>query len=356
MGAAPKVSLLVPIYNVERYLRECLDSARDQTLQDIEIICINDGSTDGSRAIIQEYLDADPRFKVIDKSNSGYGNSMNLGLRAAAGEYIGILESDDFLDLDCLEVMYEKGHACNAEVVRADFYLYWSVPEPRKERFYWVDAALEGRINPQIDREVFFRKSSIWAALYRRDFLENNNIDFLETPGASYQDTAFNFKVWANCTDAVLINKAWLHYRQDNESSSVNSPGKVFCVCDEYEEMDRYLRERNMDKPYLRAIISRMRVDNYEWNYDRLNTELRREFLPRMRDDYISDEVNGYLDEKIFDPVKVRNRRLLIKDPKLYMLRREAADQGGRRAAAAWLLKNGGLGAFIKYFVFRFTN
>ena len=80
----PTVSLLVPIYNVERYLRECLDSARAQTLDDIEVICINDGSTDGSRAIIQEYLDADPRFRVIDKANSGYGASMNMGLEAAS--------------------------------------------------------------------------------------------------------------------------------------------------------------------------------------------------------------------------------------------------------------------------------
>ena len=86
----PRVSLLVPIYNVEKYLRECLDSARNQTLQDIEVICINDGSKDSSRTIIQEYLDADERFRVIDKENSGYGVSMNMGLEAARGDYVGI--------------------------------------------------------------------------------------------------------------------------------------------------------------------------------------------------------------------------------------------------------------------------
>lgn len=93
----PKVSLLVPICNVERYLRECLDSAVAQTLKDIEIICINDGSTDSSPDIIREYMERDPRVKMIDKANSGYGDSMNRGLEMACGEYVGILESDDFM-------------------------------------------------------------------------------------------------------------------------------------------------------------------------------------------------------------------------------------------------------------------
>ena len=100
--AAPAVSVLVPIYNVERYLRQCLESLRDQTLADIEVICINDGSTDSSRDIIEGFL-SDPRFRVIDKPNSGYGASMNRGLDEARGRYLAILESDDFLDAPALE-------------------------------------------------------------------------------------------------------------------------------------------------------------------------------------------------------------------------------------------------------------
>lgn len=99
----PKVSLLVPICNVERYLRECLDSAVAQTLKDIEVICINDGSTDSSPDIIREYVERDPRVKMIDKANSGYGDSMNRGLEMARGEYVGILESDDFMFEDSLQ-------------------------------------------------------------------------------------------------------------------------------------------------------------------------------------------------------------------------------------------------------------
>ena len=94
----PKVSVLVPIYTVEKYLRQCLDSLINQTLEDIEIICINDGSTDSSPEIIKEFQAKDVRIKVINKENSGYGASMNMGVDMATGEYIGIVESDDYAE------------------------------------------------------------------------------------------------------------------------------------------------------------------------------------------------------------------------------------------------------------------
>lgn len=341
MSEAPIISLLVPICNVERYLRECLDSARDQTLRDIEIICINDGSTDSSLDIINEYVAEDPRFKVIDKPNSGYGDSMNKGLARCRGEYVGILESDDYLELDGLEVMYRAAKKYDAQVVKTDFFLFWSKPAPRNVRFHWVDAINEGHINPQVERDVFYRKPSIWSAIYKRSFLEENDISFLPTPGASYQDAGFNFKVWASCTNAVLINRAFLHYRQDNEKSSVNSPGKVFCVCDEYAEMHRYLDSHWSNRSYLRGILARMRFDSYEWNYDRLTKDLRETFLPRMREDVIADEKNGYLDLKLFDPIKAESRRLLLKSFKLYRIKHSSDGATSRRERLKRLLNSG---------------
>ena len=172
----PEVSVLVPIYNVERYLRTCLESLRMQTFKDFEVICINDGSTDGSRAIIQEFLDVDPRFRVIDKDNSGYGASMNRGLREARGRYVAILESDDFFELDALARLHEASVAAKADVVKANFWLYWSCPEERRELFRAVDAReAAGIFAPLDDVALFFRKPSIWSALYGRSFLERNN-------------------------------------------------------------------------------------------------------------------------------------------------------------------------------------
>ena len=202
----PVVSLLVPIYNVEKYLRECLDSAKSQTLSDIEIICINDGSTDSSPDIIREYMQADSRFKIIDKANSGYGASMNQGLDAACGKYIGILESDDFFEPDALEKLVNAAEAAEAQVAKANFWFYWSTPEEKNELFELVTAPMTGHVvNPHKETEIFYLKPSIWSAVYRKDFLEQNGIRFLETPGASFQDSSFNFKVWAMADRVVFF-------------------------------------------------------------------------------------------------------------------------------------------------------
>lgn len=314
----PKISLLVPIYNVERYLRECLISAQNQTLRDIEIICINDGSTDSSRQIIQEFLDADPRFRVIDKPNSGYGASMNMGLDACRGEYVGILESDDFLDAEALQAMYDAAVKNDADVVKADFYFYWSIPEERNERFGFVDSKTAGLIDPYVFTDPFYLKPSIWSAIYKRSFLKENDVRFLETPGASYQDAGFNFKVWASTHKAVLIDRAFLHYRQDNEASSVNSPGKVYCVCDEYSEMLRYLENRPEAKKALMPILVKMRYDSYMWNYDRLTEELQREFIMRMAEDFRAEDAAGLTDYELFEPWKVIDRKAIMNNPLLF--------------------------------------
>ena len=110
-----KVSVVIPVYNVERYLRQCLDSVINQTLKEIEIIIVNDGSKDSSLSIIKEYAAADNRITVIDKPNGGYGESMNRGFDKATGEYIGIIESDDYAELDMFEKLYAT--ACEHDPV-----------------------------------------------------------------------------------------------------------------------------------------------------------------------------------------------------------------------------------------------
>lgn len=100
----PEISVIVPVYNSEKFLKECLDSILSQTYGDLEVICVNDGSTDNSLDILNQYKNSDSRVKVIDKENSGYGASLNMGIDAAQGNYIGIVESDDFIK----ENMYEE--------------------------------------------------------------------------------------------------------------------------------------------------------------------------------------------------------------------------------------------------------
>lgn len=346
--AAPAVSVLVPVYNVERYLRQCLESLRDQTLADIEVICINDGSTDGSRGIIEEFL-SDPRFRVIDKPNSGYGASMNRGLDEARGRYLAILESDDFLDAPALERLLALAEGNDAQLVKADFYLHWSQPSPRDELFGFVSPSMADRVmRPDEDPRVFYRKSSIWSALYRTDFLRANDIRFLETPGASYQDTGFNFKALACAERAVFTQEAFLHYRQDNESSSVNSPGKVYCVCDEYAEIQRFLDARPELKERLLPIAMKMKYDAYMWNYERLAPELQGEFMQRIADEFSRHVERGEFDPGFLEPWKAQDLRRIIADPAAYHARRARFAKLGRAGKALHYLAMCGPGMMLR--------
>ncbi len=393
---APRVSVLVPICNVERYLEECLDSLVAQYFTDFEAICINDGSTDGSRAIIQRYMDADKRFRVIDKPNSGYGASMNMGLANAVGEYIAILESDDFFEPNALELLVDAAERNQSDVVKADFYLYWSTPQKHDELFHIVDDLEIGRtLRPIDDLAIFFRKPSIWSALYRANFLRENGIDFLETPGASYQDAGFNFKVWASAERATFIAepvlhyrqdnekrengidfletpgasyqdagfnfKVWasaeratfiaepvLHYRQDNEKSSVNSAAKVYCVCDEYASMTAFVNDRFEGDSRLMGILECMKFDSYMWNFDRLSDELREEFVSRASEEFAEDLDRRLVDFGMFDPWTAADLRLLASDPARFLQLHARVGGGGAINTMRRLLSLGGPALVLK--------
>ena len=116
-----EVSIVIPVCNVEVYLRECLDSAIKQTLKDIEIICVNDGSTDNSLTILKDFARKDNRIKIISKDNAGYGHTMNIGMDMAQGEYIAILESDDFVDLHMYEDLYKLATEKKLNWIKSDF-------------------------------------------------------------------------------------------------------------------------------------------------------------------------------------------------------------------------------------------
>ena len=318
---SPLVSVLVPIYNVERYLEKCLDSILNQTLTNFEAILINDGSTDGSRDIVQRYLDRDGRFVVIDKENSGYGASMNMGLDRARGTYVAILESDDFYEPDALEKLYDAAEQSGAEVAKANFWLYWSQPEERKERCEVVLPEMAGRVCRPLDdpdKTIFYQMPSIWSAIYRRDFLRRMDIRFLETPGASFQDNSFFFKVWALADWVVYIDDCVMFYRQDNEGSSIHDPGKVYCVCDEYAEINRFLEQHPAIDKALRGVYERMKFDMYMWNAGRLSDELVWEFLDRAREELLEDWSQGRIDQSILGVYKRTDLRYLLEDPESF--------------------------------------
>lgn len=322
----PKVSVVIPVYNVEKYLRQCLESVVNQTLRDIEIICVNDGSKDGSLAILEEYAARDSRVSIIDKPNAGYGHSMNKGFDQATGEYIGIIESDDYADLDMFEKLYACAKENDLDVVKSGFYYYYSKPVETNNPNPIASRITSSRVFCPVEDfkskmemvEFFNIKPTIWSAIYRKQFIRDHDIRFNETPGASYQDASFNFKVWVCAKRVKLMEECFLHYRQDNEASSINSPGKVYCICDEYNEMARFLELHPYEKGKVEPVMIRIKYDSYNWNYERLAEPLQAEFIIRFHDDFKEHEVDGTLRKEYFEWYKWNALQKILKDPERY--------------------------------------
>ena len=292
-----KISVLVPIYNVEKYLPECLDSLIAQTLKDIEIICINDGSTDSSPQIIKRYAKKDSRIIVINKKNSGYGDSMNQGLAKATGEYIAIVESDDYIDEDACENLYRLAKKHNADIVRANYYHHTDASD---EIHYSIQKQhLDQPMNIDEDPSILYEAPAIWSAIYRRSFLKKNHVEFLPTPGASYQDTGFNMKALCSAERIVYTDKAYLHYRTDNSNSSVKSRDKMDYVLKEYAEIETYLQEINASDK-IKGIAQAAKFGAFHWNLLRLPRSLALGFLQRVKKDYSEANQQGLLHKDYF--------------------------------------------------------
>ena len=319
MKNQPKISILIPCYNVEKYIRQCMDSVVNQTLKDIEIIAINDGSKDNTLSILKDYAKNDKRIIIIDKANSGYGDSMNHGLKEATGEYIGIVESDDFVELNMFETLYNTAIKNNAEVVKSNYYEYTTKTNTNKKAFIVPKQDLNQVILPREKQGIFWSAPCIWSAIYKRDFLTQNNIEFLPTPGASYQDTSFNFKVWLMAERVFFISEAFLHYRIDNENSSVNNPGKVFCVCDEYHEIERFAKE----SPYydeVKYLIPIIKFGCYNWNFARLAYPLNYQFLKTFSSEYKQIFKQKLLTKRTAGKKTYRQAKRISKYPNLYFI------------------------------------
>lgn len=197
----PKISIIIPVYNVEKYIRECMYSATNQTLKDIEIICIDDGSPDNSGAIIDEYASKDSRVHVVHQKNSGVSATRNNGIDLAKGEYIKFMDSDDVLDLNACEICYNKAKSENADIVVHD-----SFNEVfNKGQFFLIPL-------PE------FPDGVVWSGLYKTSFIKENNIRFNES--TSYgEDQAFNLLCNPKANKIVCIPNHFYIYRTSNDNS-----------------------------------------------------------------------------------------------------------------------------------------
>ena len=265
-----KVSIVIPVYNVEKYLTQCMDSVVNQTLKDIEIICIDDGSTDNSGIILDKYADNDNRIKVIHKENGGYGKAMNTGIDYAAGEYIGIVEPDDYIELNMYEILYNKAAEFDVDFIKSDFYTFY----PNGDSIYTsLDRSSNNYnrvINLQLDKSPFLFNPGMWTGIYKTDFLKNNNIKYNETPGARYQDQGFWWQTTVLAQNVYFLNIPFYHYR-DYAANSTNNPNGFDWIITEFNYIEDFLNRYPERKKYLLAIFYSFKFQHLLFNFNKLS-------------------------------------------------------------------------------------
>ena len=317
----PKVTVLVPAYNNERYMRECLDSIRDQSLEDIEVLCLNDGSTDGTLDIMREYEAADARFSVIDKSNSGYGHTMNLGFDEAKGEYVTALESDDVFPKTACQDMYEFAVEQDLDFCKADakaFFGYGDgrtyTPAPATH----IAACYEDVYDASADPGRWPGRAGP-PGMYRVSFLREHGIRHNESPGASYQDTGFFTQVVFCGKRVRYLAKTCYLLRRDNPGSSELDTSKVYAICNEYDFVhEKALSLPGVNREKCLAACAYFTFRGYSWNCSRLEGPVLREFIDRFARDMRAYDDEGILDRSYFEPDELAALEKLLKDPVAY--------------------------------------
>ena len=278
----PKITVMMPVYNAEPFLDECMQSILSQTLSDIEVLCIDDGSKDNSGVMLDEYAAKDTRIRVIHKENTGYGHSMNLAIREATGDYVAIVEPDDYIRKDMFEILHQLATTNDIgeplDFVKGNYSCVCKGSEPSPQEPFSKKYLSRKIITPRNHLITFHGAASIWSAIYRRKWLLEKNIQFLETPGASFQDTGFYITTIFEAEKGMFIREPLYFYRVDNINSSVKDNSKIFAIVDEF----RALEERYAHDNKKRKILNSLKIEKYIWNFERLNNEGRDAF----KDDY----------------------------------------------------------------------
>ncbi len=285
------ISIIVPIYNAEKYLNKCIDSIINQSKKELEIILINDGSTDNSETIIKKYNDK--RIKYFKNKNQGIGKTRNFGIEKATGKYIMFLDSDDFLELNACEKMFEKAEKDKLDIVICDYYRYFDNGKKEEVKLpNFKNSSLKD--NPNIICEHL----SPWAKIYKTDLLKNNNIKFVEN--LKYEDAPFVIEALDCAKKIGKVNLPLNYYVIHEKSETTIRDERVFDIIKiidiirKYTKSKKYLKEK-IDKLTVRIITNytiqqRMQEDK--------NTGIR--FINEAFS-YLKKEVPDYKNNKYYE-------------------------------------------------------
>lgn len=240
-----KVSVIVPVYNVFDYLDKCLNSLVHQTLKEMEIIVVNDGSTDNSQDIIDKYAKKYSNIKSFIKKNSGLSDTRNFGIDKATGEYITFVDSDDYLDINMYQEMYDKAGKGNFDIVASDI------------NYVYKDREVIVKTDPKKDtkdiRKVFINLyPTVCTKIFKRELLMNNHLRFKS--GVWYEDVEFMYRLLPYVKSIGVIHKPYYQYVQREKSITSTVSAKIYDYIDNFNGLVDYYKKNNLYHTYYKEL------------------------------------------------------------------------------------------------------
>ena len=273
MNKKPIVSVIMPSLNVEPYIRQCMDSVLNQTLKNIELICIDAGSTDGTLEILQEYTQKDDRIRLIHSDRKSYGYQVNIGFTEAKAEYVGVVETDDYTAPEMYESLYSAANgADNPDIVKSGYY----VIQPSENGTYEDGEIIRKcKIHKKTGSvfqlpehyELLIGHPSIWTCIYKTEFLRKKKITMVEAPGGGWVDVPFLFQTLCEAERICWVNEPLYYYRRSNPNASsylkdCSIPTARINDCKDYLER-RFPSDRALERRlYHRALHYFAEIEN----------------------------------------------------------------------------------------------
>ncbi len=269
-----KVSVVMPVLNGMPYFKEALDSVRNQTLKEMEIIVVDAGSTDGTCEYVVECSSVDSRIILFHSDRKSLGVQYNIGISKASGQYIGFCEGDDYIEPNMMEELYNTAKENDMpETIKSDFYLFFRKNGEEYNLSYHIlprykSAYLGKPISMEKNGDIFLRDIYMWYGIYRRDFLKDNGIKLNETPGAAFQDGGFVQQVNMLADRQIYLPKQFYHYRRDNVNSSVyKKETSQFSLWEGKYVLDWLNKHQELKNRYIGMVLERMVGQFFVWLY-----------------------------------------------------------------------------------------
>ena len=332
-----KVSVILPSLNVRNYIEEAVRSVMGQTLREIEILCIDAGSDDGTWEILSELAKVDERIILCRSDVKSYGYQVNMGIDMAQGEYIAILETDDYADAQMYERLYHEAVLHDCDYVKSDYTLYHTQNDGKRiflRRYALQMNVLYGKIiEPAKHSAVAADDNYLWNAVYKKEFLIKNNISLAETPGAAYQDIGFVYQTNIFAKKALYLKESYYRYCTDREGASANSGKGLQYAYQEYLRLYQRLQAEEANDEWLCAFYCRMAksfiycCEGLEEGKLKIDEAKKSEYYAWFRQQLEKALKNNLIDRTVFHPEVWNKLEMLLVSEVYYIEKCKAHKQ-----------------------------